>query len=157
MPRVSAHKPAHLKPIPIEEYSAGGVVFRKTQNGYEFVLIKDGYRKWTFPKGRIEKGETPESAALAEVEEEAGIREPKIVGKVSSIVLTLHPKGARAHKKKVYFFLIKTNSASIEKEHNKPSVLDARWVRQADVSRMLGYQNMKSLFSQALEIIRSLE
>jgi 8-oxo-dGTP pyrophosphatase MutT (NUDIX family) len=32
------------------------------------------YRDWTFPKGKVEQGETDEQAAVREVEEETGLR-----------------------------------------------------------------------------------
>ena len=32
------------------------------------------YRDWTFPKGKVEKGETDEQAAVREVEEETGLQ-----------------------------------------------------------------------------------
>jgi 8-oxo-dGTP diphosphatase len=32
------------------------------------------YRDWTFPKGKVEQGETDEQAAIREVEEETGLR-----------------------------------------------------------------------------------
>src|ERR1051325_5571800 len=55
---------------------AGGVVFRKSPNAWEYLLVRA--RKppdaWVFPKGHIEKGETPETAATREVMEEAGVQ-----------------------------------------------------------------------------------
>ncbi len=59
----------------LEEHSAGGVVFRKTDKGYEFLLGKhSGYHKWVLPKGLVERGETHEEAAAREVAEEVGVR-----------------------------------------------------------------------------------
>jgi 8-oxo-dGTP diphosphatase len=41
----------------------------------EVVLVyRERYRDWTFPKGKVEEGETDEQAALREVEEETGLR-----------------------------------------------------------------------------------
>ena len=58
------------------ETSAGGVVFR-VPPGEEplFLLIRDSYRNWGFPKGHLEKEERPEAAALREVREETGLDE----------------------------------------------------------------------------------
>src|SRR5207253_9655359 len=42
------------------EVSAGGVVFRRTAAGPQVALIKANGR-WSFPKGNIEKDETPEA------------------------------------------------------------------------------------------------
>src|SRR5947209_14506287 len=54
------------------EFSSGGVVFRTSGDRQEFALIKAGGR-WSFPKGNIEKGETPDAAALREISEETGL------------------------------------------------------------------------------------
>lgn len=49
--------------------SAGAVVI---ENGH--VLLCQGYHGWSFPKGKIEPGETLEETAIREVWEETGIR-----------------------------------------------------------------------------------
>jgi len=145
-------------PLPIKEFSAGGIVFRSSpKTGYKFILIKDGYGNWTFPKGRIEPGESPEAAALAEVEEEAGVRDPHIIGKLGEVILTLHPKDARSYRKKVFFFLIKTRYTTVEKEYKKPSVQDARWFTKEEAMNALRYANMKLLFSKALKMLKKIE
>lgn len=51
--------------------SAGAAVFRVKDGQPEVLVIRSG-RKWSFPKGHIEPGETEESAALREVLEETG-------------------------------------------------------------------------------------
>ena len=60
---------------------AGGVVFRQSANGLEYLLIRA--RKppdaWVFPKGHIEEGETSERAAVREVLEEAGVRAAVVI------------------------------------------------------------------------------
>jgi 8-oxo-dGTP diphosphatase len=41
----------------------------------EVLLVhRPRYHDWTFPKGKVEPGETDEQAALREVEEETGLR-----------------------------------------------------------------------------------
>jgi 8-oxo-dGTP diphosphatase len=64
-----------MKQTTIEEISAGGVVYRKANGGYEFLLGKhSGYHKWVLPKGLVEKGESQMEAAVREVEEEVGVQ-----------------------------------------------------------------------------------
>ena len=55
--------------------SAGGVVV-DAEGCVALIRERDrrGRRRWTLPKGRIDPGETPESAALREVYEESGLR-----------------------------------------------------------------------------------
>lgn len=63
----------------LEEKSAGGVVCRKLNDKYEFLLGKhSGYHKWVLPKGLVERGESSSEAAVREVSEEVGV-EAKIV------------------------------------------------------------------------------
>lgn len=59
----------------IEEFSAGGVVYKKYKNKTIFLLGKhSGYHKWVLPKGLIEPGETQQQAAVRETEEEMGVK-----------------------------------------------------------------------------------
>src|SRR5947207_73870 len=58
------------------ETSAGGVVFRRGPGGEpRFLLIRDSYRNWGFPKGHLEPGEPPADAARREVAEETGLKD----------------------------------------------------------------------------------
>ena len=54
------------------ETSAGGVVVRMSPDATGparplFLIIRDSYDNWGFPKGHVEEGEPPEAAALREV------------------------------------------------------------------------------------------
>jgi 8-oxo-dGTP pyrophosphatase MutT (NUDIX family) len=50
-------------------------VFRRTGEGVEVLLVhRPKYGDWTLPKGKLLPGESHETAALREVEEETGLR-----------------------------------------------------------------------------------
>jgi 8-oxo-dGTP diphosphatase len=53
-----------------EVLAAGGVVRR---GGDVLLVHRPKYDDWTLPKGKLDKGETFEQAALREVEEETGL------------------------------------------------------------------------------------
>ena len=55
------------------ETSAGGVVYRVHDGKPLFLLIRDSYRNWGFPKGHLEDNEQPAAAAVREVREETGL------------------------------------------------------------------------------------
>ena len=56
--------------------AAGGVIVRQTLRGkIQVLLVHRSHRDdWTFPKGKLESGESHERCALREVEEETGLR-----------------------------------------------------------------------------------
>jgi len=54
--------------------AAGGLVFRRGGGGAEIVLVhRSAYNDWTFPKGKLDPGESEPQAALREVEEETSL------------------------------------------------------------------------------------
>ena len=56
------------------EKSCGAIVYRKTQNQIDLLLIKNRYGgHWSFPKGHVEGAETEMQTALREVKEETGL------------------------------------------------------------------------------------
>ena len=57
----------------IEVWAAGGIVWRRSPVGVELLLVhRPGHRDWTFPKGKLDPGETLRQCARREVEEETG-------------------------------------------------------------------------------------
>ena len=57
--------------------AAGGVVSQRDERGEIEVLLvyrAGGQRDWSFPKGKVEPGETDEACALREVREETNLR-----------------------------------------------------------------------------------
>jgi 8-oxo-dGTP pyrophosphatase MutT (NUDIX family) len=52
--------------------SAGVVVVREEPTGWQFLLLR-AWRSWDFPKGMVEAGEDPRTAAEREVREETTI------------------------------------------------------------------------------------
>ena len=56
--------------------AAGGVIRRNGPRGPTRVAVvhRPGYDDWSFPKGKVDRGETLEQTALREVEEETGLR-----------------------------------------------------------------------------------
>ncbi len=56
--------------------AAGGLVCRRVGDEPTEILIvhRPAYDDWSFPKGKLEPGESDEEAAAREVEEETGLR-----------------------------------------------------------------------------------
>ncbi len=57
------------------EISSGGVIYKKDEDKIKIALIHRKDRNvWALPKGKIDKGEKPQEAAIREVEEETGLK-----------------------------------------------------------------------------------
>jgi 8-oxo-dGTP pyrophosphatase MutT (NUDIX family) len=130
------------------QVSAGGVAFRHTELGREVALIAVNSPKglrWQLPKGIVEKGETPESTALREVREEAGIV-TELVRPIERIeywyYATEGGKRVRYHKF-VHFFLLRYLSGDVA-EHDR-EVAEARWVALAEAKRMLAFASERRI------------
>ncbi|MEW6610116.1 MAG: transcription antitermination factor NusB [Patescibacteria group bacterium] len=135
---------------PPQEVSAGGVVFRKDAQGvYQFALIQDAIYRWTFPKGHRESGETLEDTARAEVAEEIGIENVRIVCPLGKIHITVNTPGKPPVPKVVHYFLMETQEETL---HIVPDneIKGGDWIPQNEVLLLLGYENAKEIFRHAL-------
>lgn len=136
------------------EISAGGVVFRRDNDGkIHFALIKDGYGKWTFPKGHIEEGESLEIAALEEVKEETGLRDLAIRGPLGTNILQVNPKQGQAYEKPVHYFLIETTDTELTPQE-APEITDASWFSQDDVVARVDYDDAKEMLGKACTVLQ---
>ena len=92
------------------ETSAGGVVFRRDPEGrVHYLLIRDSYRNWGFPKGHLEPGEPPADAARREVAEETGLADLILHGPIRVIDWYFRFRGKTIHKY-CHFFLFESRA-----------------------------------------------
>jgi ADP-ribose pyrophosphatase YjhB (NUDIX family) len=81
--------------------AAGGLVVSK--NGELLLIFRNG--KWDLPKGKIEKGESEELAALREVEEECGIKNIELGNKVTVVFHTYLIENRKILKKTHWYWM----------------------------------------------------
>lgn len=129
-----------------KEYAAGGIV---EKNG-RVLLVKvtnlQGEVVWTFPKGHLEKKETPLAAALREVEEETGWRCRK-TGTLALVRYRFNRNG-RPVAKKVRWYRM----APIERT-GKPDaveIMKTKWVAKKTAAKRLTYPSDLRLIARYL-------
>src|SRR3954467_13844682 len=108
------------------ETSAGGVVYRLEQGAPQFLLIRDSYANWGFPKGHLESGERADEAALREVREETGILEVALRGTIETIDWYFRFRGRLIHKV-CHFYLMETQQAETSPQQTE-GITACQWV-----------------------------
>ena len=133
------------------EASAGGIVFRLVSGQPVFLLIRDSYGHWGFPKGHLERGERPETAALREVMEETGLRSLTLVSSISTIEWWFRLHGDLIHKSCQYFLM------ETESERTRPQasegISDCRWLPADEARDLIPHENARAVLEQARELV----
>jgi len=129
------------------EKSAGGVVVRVEQDEPRFLLIRDGYGHWGFPKGHLERGERADTAALREVMEETGLRQVSVVAPIAAIEWRFRFRG-RLIQKHCEFFLMESPSGETRPQKAE-GITDCRWATIGEAQALLDYENARGVLTQA--------
>ena len=135
----------------MDEVSAGGLVI--DSSGTQGLLIgridhKDSTGKrilWSLPKGHIEKGETPEQAAVREVAEETGITS-SITRSLGVIDFWFMAGGQRIHKT-VHHFMFTEVSGELTPQISE--VDEVSWFPLAEIVDRLAYPDEKKLIARS--------
>jgi len=127
------------------EFSAGGVVYRKNENGKLEILLIRVRSRWSFPKGNIEKGEPKDQAALREVKEETGV-DAEIVSYLGEVDYWYNSGLTRIHKF-VYYYLMKYIGGDIVPQ--KEEIDEAKFHPIEEVEKLLSYPTDKKIFERA--------
>lgn len=127
--------------------ASGGLVMNDKN---EFLFI---YRNgiWDLPKGRIEKGESTEVAAIREVEEECGIFNLSIKKKLTT---TYHIYFQDKNKLKLtHWFLMHSDYKGVLKPQIEEGITEVSFKKESEVLEILeqSYANIKLVYASYLE------
>lgn len=134
-----------------EERSAGGVVYRMVDDRPLFLLIRDSYRNWGFPKGHLEPNEPADRAALREVMEETGLTELTLRAEVETIDWYFRFRGRLIHKY-CHFFLIESATEETVPQRDE-GITACKWVSLDEGLSLVSYANAREVLRRAARLM----
>lgn len=137
------------------EVSAGGIVFRRPQGEpARFLLIRDSYRNWGFPKGHLEGDESPAQAAMRETAEETGLEQLLLHGPIRVIDWHFRFRGRHIHKY-CHFFLFESPHGEVCPQVDE-GITACQWRPLNEALELLSYDNARGVLKRAGEMVRTL-
>jgi 8-oxo-dGTP diphosphatase len=119
--------------------AAGALLWRKEKDGLKVLLIHRGrYDDWSWPKGKLDKGEGIAEAAVREIKEETGIK------------VALGPKLFECKyeldngsNKIVHYWSAQVSDAALRKQKFEPDeeVSSFKWVTPSEAQKLLSYEH----------------
>ena len=122
--------------------AAGGIVVK---DGKIVSIVRNGIPD--LPKGHIEKGESPENAALREVKEETGIGNLQIVKALPSS-WHCYQVGEEWRLKRTYWYLMESGEAIQPKPQTEEGITEIKLIGNEDIEAFL-----KGTFRSISEIL----
>jgi len=135
------------------ETSAGGIVVRREGERALYLLIRDSYDNWGFPKGHVEAGERPEDAAMREVCEETGVRGVRLRGAIHTVDWYFRFRGRLIHKV-CHFFLMETEHAQTLPQQDE-GITACRWEPFQEAVGLISYENARDVLRRAHDLVQA--
>lgn len=125
--------------------AAGGLV-NNNKNQWLFIF-RNG--KWDLPKGKVEKNEKLEEAAIREVEEECGIKELNIVIELPSTYHTYYME-EKAILKRTYWYKMNCTDSSKPLPQLEEGITEVKWFSVNDLKQVHEntYESVKEVMKE---------
>ena len=108
--------------------AAGGIV----QNDQDQILFIFRLNKWDLPKGKVEKGENYEQAAIREVEEETGVRNLQLNNKINCTYHTYSAFG-KNFLKTTHWFHMNCKGAQTLVPQIEENITELKWLNSNEI------------------------
>lgn len=127
--------------------AAGGIVRRANLTGEILMIHRLG--KWDLPKGKIDAGESPEEAAVREVQEECGIEDLRIIKKLADTYHLYEFKGMMVVKRTYWYLMVSDHQTALIPQLNE-GITEVKWVAEKDLYFLLpaAYASISDLLSK---------
>ena len=124
--------------------AAGGIVF----NEYNEILMIYRLGYWDLPKGKIDKGENHEDAAIREVGEETGIKQIELGALLTETYHTYKNEKGKRILKRTYWYLMKTRKQELIPQ-TEENIEIAEWIsiKKFQAENRLAYKSIMDVLS----------
>jgi len=144
-----------LTPTPKEDFekfttnfdlivAAGGKV--TNNEGKTLFIFRLG--KWDLPKGKLEKKESVEQAAIREVEEECGISQLTILNHIKDTYHIYELNNKLVLKQSIWYEMKTTDSAKLVPQ-TEENITDARWMTTKEIENIV----LKNTYPSIKEVL----
>jgi len=134
------------------ERSAGAVVFRKTSNCVEYLLLRYPGGYYDFPRGLIEFGETEMDAAIREIREETGLEVRLLPGFIRSVEY-FYTRSGRRIRKRVTYFLAEALSDQVVLSHEHTGYV---WASYDKALTLINFDSVRKVLVDAHRYLKTL-
>jgi 8-oxo-dGTP pyrophosphatase MutT (NUDIX family) len=128
--------------------AAGGIV----QNDQKNMLFIYRLNKWDLPKGKVEKGENFEQAALREVEEETGVTHLQLKNKIGCTFHTYNAFGKHFIKTTHWYYMTCSGEQQLVPQ-TEEHITALQWINMTDIGEPLGntYASIRDIVGTFIE------
>ncbi len=125
--------------------AAGGFIHNEFDE-YLFIFRRE---KWDLPKGKLEAGETPEIAAIREVQEETGLQNVTMKQYRCSTWHTYELRGEQVLKQTYWYDMTATKNQD-SKPQTEEQITELQWLTKKDFSKVFA-----NTFPSIISVINS--
>jgi 8-oxo-dGTP diphosphatase len=134
----------------MEIFAAGAVCWREVGKDIMVAMIYRGrYKDWSFPKGKVDPGETLAEAAVREIKEETGLK-VKLGVPLSTVSYPID----KGRTKVVHYWAAKVSDKAVANSKFKPDeeVSEVVWVKADQAFAKLSYKHDQELLQEVLDL-----
>jgi ADP-ribose pyrophosphatase YjhB (NUDIX family) len=124
--------------------AAGGIV----QNEEKELLFIFRRGKWDLPKGKIEKGESPEVCAAREIEEETGVKNLKLKKK-TGVTYHIYDEFGKHFLKISHWYYFTCPSKQKLTAQTTEDITEVKWIKTKDIKKPVAntYATIKDILA----------
>lgn len=131
-------------------FAAGAILWREVEGELFVALIhRARYDDWSWPKGKVDPGETLPQTAVREIAEETGLKVK--LGIRLAIIKYKLPAGG---DKEVHYWAARVSDSALAKSKFVPSeeVAKVDWIRASEAAKLLTYEHDQEVLLRAQDL-----